>query len=143
VIECVTVRQQTRQGQFVPTAGEENWLRRLRMANEIQCIKPMLNNVTLFTTNELHFDQLIILSYDNVACKVNTNELHLDQFINRFYDLVACKVSTNELHPGQLINRFYDLVACKVSTNKLHPGQFTNLFYDLVACTVNTKMSDE
>jgi len=28
----------TQKGQFVPTAGEGNWLSRLRMANEIKCI---------------------------------------------------------------------------------------------------------
>jgi len=30
----------TQKGQFVPTAGEGNWLSRLRMANEIQYIIP-------------------------------------------------------------------------------------------------------
>jgi len=30
----------TQKGHFVPTAGEGKWVRRLKMANEIQCILP-------------------------------------------------------------------------------------------------------
>jgi len=33
-------RTSTQKGQFGPTVGEGNWLSRLRMANEIQCILP-------------------------------------------------------------------------------------------------------
>jgi len=38
----------TQNGKVVPTAGKGNWLRRLRMANEIQCII-YDNNATQFT----------------------------------------------------------------------------------------------
>jgi len=41
----------TQKGQFVQTAGEGNRLRRLRMANELQCNIP---DVTQYTSNTGH-----------------------------------------------------------------------------------------
>jgi len=41
LIVCLTARQQSKQkNQFVPTVEEGNWLRRQRIANEIQCTIP-------------------------------------------------------------------------------------------------------
>jgi len=48
----------TQKGQFVSTVRQGNWLRRLRIANEIQCILP-INNVTHFTVKHSSYTNTV------------------------------------------------------------------------------------
>ena len=87
----------TKEGKFVPTAGEENWLSWLRMANDTQCI--ILQRYTTIHSNE---DKL--QNCNNRLAKI------------QLYELPGCVYPFYESTFIHKLRRFKCLLCCAEST---------------------------
>jgi len=78
----------TQKGQFVPTAVEGNWLRQLKMANEIQCIMPYATQKQSKTVRKLNiFSELVALIKIGTSHQTNTQiKMKIKQKRNMSYE---------------------------------------------------------
>jgi len=102
LVGCLTARQH-KKANLCQLWGEENRLRRLRMAREIQCIIPY---VTRYKCNTVHSKTLQLHKLNN-------------RLYNRMTYLLIMTLSPSPI-PSQVLNTLFDIISLGVDAVSCH-----------------------